>query len=142
MARTSVVLIAAATASLYAPLHGQDGQPANVPPVPDTADEAVEMDREVSGVRSFQLPESSAENPNEIVVKAPNEGDMRVPSSEDERAAAAAAMARTPCAGCVVISGAGVRVGFGKPPPVPILIDLKAIPEAPPGSAAARYAEE
>lgn len=82
---------------------------------------------------------------DEIVVcaEAPGgESDMRVPSTADKRAAAAAAAARTPCAGCVVVSGAGVRIGFGRPPPAPLMIDLKSIPEAPPGSDAARYAEE
>jgi hypothetical protein len=82
---------------------------------------------------------------DEIVVcaEAPASGsDMRVPSTADDRAAATAAAARTPCAGCVVVSGASVRIGFGRPPPMPLMIDLESIPEAPPGSDAARYAEE
>ena len=42
-----------------------------------------------------------------VCAEAPGgESDMRVPSTADKRAAAAAAAARTPCAGCVVVSGA------------------------------------
>ena len=85
---------------------------------------------------------TEASTGDEIVVcgEAPGgESDMRVPSTADDKAAAAAAAARTPCAGCVVVSGAGVRIGFGRPPPAPLMIDLKSIPEAPPGSDAARY---
>jgi hypothetical protein len=82
---------------------------------------------------------------DEIVVCADAPGgasEMRVPSTADDKAAAAAAAARTPCAGCVVVSGASVRIGFGRPPPAPLMIDLESIPEAPPGSDAARYAED
>ena len=86
--------------------------------------------------------ETEAAAGDEIVVcaEAPgSESGMRVPSTADDRAAETAAAARTPCAGCVVVSGASVRIGFGRPPPAPLMIDLKSIPEAPPGSDAARY---
>ena len=86
--------------------------------------------------------ESEARTDDEIVVcaEAPGgESDMRVPSTADDRAAAAAAAARTLCAGCVEVSGLSVRVGFGGPPPAPLMIDLNSIPEAPPGSDAAVY---
>ena len=85
--------------------------------------------------------ETQASTGDEIVVcaEAPGESDMRVSSTADDKAAAAAAAARTPCAGCVVVSGASVRIGFGRPPPAPLMIDLKSIPEAPPGSDAAVY---
>jgi hypothetical protein len=99
-------------------------------------------------VMDLLVPQPCATEPaagDEIVVCAEGPGDdsdMRVPSTADDRAAATAAAARTPCAGCVVVSGASVRIGFGRPPPAPLMIDLKSIPEAPPGSDAARYAEE
>ena len=86
--------------------------------------------------------ETDASTGDEIIVCAETPGgesDMRVPSTADDKAAAAAAAARTPCAGCVVVSGASVRIGFGRPPPAPLMIDLKSIPDAPPGSDAAVY---
>jgi hypothetical protein len=99
-------------------------------------------------VIDIALPQPCAPDPSTgdaivVCAEAPG-GDaaMRVPSTADDKAAEAAAAARTPCAGCVVVSGAGIRIGFGAPPPPPLMIDLKSIPEAPPGSDAARYAED
>jgi len=43
---------------------------------------------------------------------------------------------------CQRNGGQGVCLRIGRAPPRPLLIDLSAIPEAPPGSDAARYAEE
>ena len=131
MARTLLGLFAAATGALCSTAFGQDRPPVSVSPDPPPTAEGIGP------------PAPLVDHQNEIVVTAPGgEADMRVPSTADDKAAAAAAAARTPCAGCVVVSGASVRIGFGGPPPAPLMIDLKSIPEAPPGSDAARYAEE
>jgi hypothetical protein len=109
------------------------------------SDPRVTMREDGTVVMNIMVPqpcESEASTDDEIVVCADapdSDSDMRVPSTADDKAAAAAAAARTPCAGCVVVSGASVRIGFGQPPPAPLMIDLKSIPEAPPGSDAARY---
>ena len=143
MARTVLGLFAAATGSLCSPALGQDGPPVSVSLDQSPTVEAIEQGGAVMDAPFIGPPDQREEHRNEIVVTAPGgELDMRVPSTADDRAAAAAAAARTPCAGCVVVSGASVRIGFGRPPPAPLMIDLKSIPEAPPGSDAARYAEE
>ncbi len=113
-----------------------------------SSDPRVTVREDGTVVMNIAVPQSCETEPSsgdEIVVcgEAPASGsDMRVPSTADDRAAATAAAARTPCAGCVVVSGASVRIGFGRPPPAPLMIDLDSIPEAPPGSDAARYAED
>jgi hypothetical protein len=113
-----------------------------------SSDPGVSVREDGTVVMNLLVPQPCETPPStgdEIVVCAEAPGgdsDMRVPSTADDRAAATAAAARTPCAGCVVVSGASVRIGFGRPPPAPLLIDLKSIPEAPPGSDAARYAEK
>ena len=136
-------LLVVATVSLCSPAHGQDGSPARVSSEPRPPAESYEASGQPVVIPSVGPSDPFVKNPDEIVVTAPgDEPDMRVPSTADDKAAAAAAAARTPCAGCVVISGNVVRIGFGRPPPMPLLIDLKAIPEAPPGSDAARYSEK
>jgi hypothetical protein len=143
MARAIVGLLVAATGSLCSPAHGQDESLASVLSGPRPPEESYQPSRETALAPSVGPSDPLVKNPDEIVVTAPSsEPGMRVPSTADDRAAAAAAAARTPCAGCVVISGASVRIGFGRPPSMPLLIDLKAIPEAPPGSDAARYSEK
>lgn len=113
-----------------------------------SSDPRVSVREDGTVVMNLMVPQPCETQPptgDEIVVCAEAPGgdsDMRVPSTADDRAAAIAAAARTPCAGCVVVSGASARIGFGRPPPAPLMIDLKSIPEAPPGSDAARYAEE
>jgi hypothetical protein len=143
MARAIAGLLVAATGSLCSSAHGQDGSPASVSSEPHPSAESYDPGRETATAPSVGPSDPFVKNRDEIVVTAPSaEADMRMPSTEDDRAAAAAAAARTPCAGCVVISGNSVSIGFGRPPPMPLLIDLKAIPEAPPGSDAARYSEQ
>jgi len=113
-----------------------------------SSDPRVTVQEDGTVVMDIMVPQPCETGPStgdEIVVcaEAPgSESDMRVPPTADDRAAETAAAARTPCAGCVVVSGLSVRIGFGGPPPAPLMIDLKSIPEAPPGSDAARYAEE
>ena len=114
-----------------------------------SSDPRVTVREDGTVVMNITVPQRCETDPStgdEIVVCAEVPGGepaMRVLSTSAERAAATAAAARTPCAGCVVVvSGLSVRIGFGEPPPAPLMIDLKSIPEAPPGSDAARYAEE
>ena len=141
MARAILGLIAAG--AFCSPAQGQDTTLASDRQETASTAEGSEPVREPTVARSIEPFGPVVENRNEIVVTAPgNESAMRVPSTSDDRAAAAAAAARTPCAGCVEISGTSVQIGFGRPPPMPLMIDLKAIPEAPPGSPAARYAED
>ena len=143
MAKAIAGLLVVAIGSLCSPAHRQDGSPASVSSEPRPPAESYEPGRETALAPSVGPSDPLVKNSDEIVVTAPNDQpDMRMPSTADDRAAAAAAAARTPCAGCVVISGASIRIGFGRPPPMPLLIDLKAIPEAPPGSEAARYSEK
>ena len=141
MARTVLGLFAAATGSLCSPALGQDGPPVSVSLDQSPNVEGIEQGGAGMDAPFIGPPAPREEHQNEIVVTAPGgELEMRVPSTADDKAAAAAAAARTPCAGCVVVvSALSVRIGFGGPPPAPLMIDLKSIPEAPPGSAAARY---
>ena len=143
MARAILGPIAAAAAALCSPVTAQDtALPGDPRETPATAEQS-EPGPEATAARSIEPSGPVVENRNEIVVTAPgSESGMRVPSTSDDKAAAAAAAARTPCAGCVQVSGSSVQIGFGRPPPMPLMIDLKAIPEAPPGSDAARYGEE
>jgi hypothetical protein len=143
MAKAIAGLLVLATGCLGSPAHGQDGSPASGSSESRAPAAGYEVDGKPVTAPRVGPSDPFVKNPDEIVVTAPGTApDMRVPSTADDKAAAAAAAARTPCAGCVVISGTTVSIGFGRPPPMPLLIDLKAIPEAPPGSDAARYSEK
>ena len=140
MARTVLGLFAAATGSLCSPALGQDGPPVSVSLDQSSTVEGIEQAGAVMDAPFIGPADQLEEDQNQIVVTAPGgESDMRVPSTADDKAAAAAAAARTLCAGCVEVSGTSVRIGFGRPPPAPLMIDLKSIPDAPPGSDAAVY---
>lgn len=134
-----------------APLAAQDAPPPSTAsaPAPVTAEQALETAREVYGPPD---PRKRAECPpqrpgGEIVVCAQLEDpeQFRVQSSGDldpEGAGARGGGPRAPDVGTVY---PGVVVATGCfippcPPPMPVLIDLKAIPEAPPGSDADRIA--
>ncbi|MEO6153156.1 MAG: hypothetical protein ABIT09_02350 [Croceibacterium sp.] len=141
-------MIAIAALSLGAaavPAHGQDPptQPDALGPSVGAPDPTAEQITEAAR-QSLKAPGTSqvcqAPKGNEIVVCAqPSAPGIEIPSTQDDRDREAAAAARTLCAGCVKRQGVGIRVGFGNPPPPPLLIDLKAIPEAPAGSDAARF---
>jgi len=115
-----------------------------------TAEEAVQTAREVYGPA---LPDQRPEpcpvaRPDEIVVcrEIVEDDRYRVPSSTDDALGAGAAvddgLPRAPdvfgMPPCQAYQFCGT---IGRAPTHPLLIDLKAIPEAPPGSDAARYAE-
>jgi len=115
-----------------------------------TAEEAVETAREVYGPpASAQRPDPCpAGRPGEIVVcrEVVEDDRYRVPSSTDDATQARAAvddgLPRAPDVfGIPPCKAYQFCSKMGRTPAHPLLIDLKAIPEAPPGSDAARYSE-
>ncbi|MEO6153155.1 MAG: hypothetical protein ABIT09_02345 [Croceibacterium sp.] len=116
------------------------------PPVdaPDaTADQIAEAARQslkAPGTRQL----CQAAKGNEIVVCAQDPERLRVPSSTDEGTNISDGLPRAPDLFGIPSGGVIVAKGCFFPPcprKMPPLIDLKAIPEAPPGSAAARFKE-
>lgn len=131
MSRRPGLLIAALL--LSAPLAAQDAPSA-------TAEEVIE-----AGKEAYTLPEgrgpAACEKPQQVgdaivVCGRQDDGDRyRGASSSDLDPLGAGAKDTIPRAPNVETVYPGVVVSrFGKPPPMPVLIDLKAIPEAPPGS--------
>jgi len=147
MLRTAAIALAASAAAC--PAQGQEqvaapaayGPPA---PPPATAEEVIDEADEKLG-RSGARRRSEPSRPGEIVVTASRGDEYRVPSSTDEainegrpvndgHPRAPDVSGLPPCA--------PVCISIGRAPPPIYMIDLKAIPEAPAGSDAARYAEE
>ncbi|MEO6551352.1 MAG: hypothetical protein ABIO26_02220 [Croceibacterium sp.] len=82
---------------------------------------------------------------NEIVVCAEDPQKFRVPSSTDEGRNTNDGMPRAPDVFGIPAGGIVIARGCFIPPcprKMPPIIDLKAIPEAPPGSDAARFKED
>jgi hypothetical protein len=134
LSRRPGLLIAALlhSALLAAPLAAQDAPAA-------TAEQVL-----AAGKKAYTLPdrrdpaECAAPRPGtEIVVcgREDDQGAYRAESSSDLDPTGAGARDTIPRAPNVETVYPGSVVGrFGKPPPMPVLIDLKAIPEPPPGS--------
>ena len=129
---------------LPAPLAGQDAAPGTAPV---TAEEAVAAAKEAYGPPDSRAkPECPAPKAEGEIVVCGQEQDnsrFRVKSSGDLDPAGAGARDIVPRAPDVGTVYPGVVVARGCfippcPPPMPVLIDLKAIPEAPPGSDADR----
>jgi hypothetical protein len=145
LSRRPGLLIAALlhSALLAAPLSAQDAPSA-------TAEEVI-----AAGKKAYSLPDrrsaAACEQPpqvgGEIVVCGQKDdgNQYRGPSSSDLDPFGAGAKDTIPRAPGVETVYPGVAVASGCfvgpcPPPMPVLIDLKAIPEAPPGSDADRIA--
>jgi hypothetical protein len=114
-----------------------------------TAEQLLEAQRQALRPREIREGCRAAVG-NEIVVCAENPDDHRVASSTDDAISNGEAvfdgLPRAPDLTNPEL-GKGITVARGCfippcPPPPVYYIDLKAIPEAPPGSDAARYAEE
>jgi hypothetical protein len=106
-----------------------------------TAEQLIETAREVLRPREVRGPCRAPEG-NEIVVCAPDADELRVEPSPNAGTGGNPRAPDTfgiPPGGTVVVRGCFLQAC---PRPMPPLIDLKAIPEAPPGSDAARYAEQ
>ncbi|MXO75193.1 hypothetical protein GRI40_08185 [Altererythrobacter aerius] len=119
-------------------------------PPPVNAEQAMERAREVYGPPDTRArPECPPPKPGDEIVVCGQTEDMskyRVQSSGDLDPAGAGATDTIPRAPEVGTAYPGVVVASGCfippcPPPMPVLIDLKAIPEAPPGSDADRVAK-
>ena len=137
----SIVLLAI----LAAPVAAQEASPGR----PVTAEEAIANAKEVYGPPDTRAKETCPPHRAgaEIVVCAEIEeqGQFRVQSSGDLDPAGAGARGGVPRAPDVGTSYPGAVVARGcfippGPPPMPKIIDLKVIPEAPPGSDADRVA--
>ena len=142
-------VLALALAFAAAPAVAQDsaGPPAPVnAPQPPTAEQIAEAAREKLRPPEIRKPCPPSSH-GEIVVCGEVQHSTGVPSSLDNAIAAGKAvpdgkprapdvLGMRPCESYTVCSK------FGRPPPPVPLIDLKAIPEAPPGSDAARFKED
>jgi hypothetical protein len=137
--RAGALLLALLWAS---PLGAQEGSP------PVTAEQAIDAAREVYGPPDTRRRECPPQRPGEEIVvcgQTEDQAQFRVQSSGDldpEGAGARGGGPRAPDVG-TVYPGAVVATGCfipPCPPPMPPIIDLKAIPEAPPGSDADRVA--
>jgi hypothetical protein len=136
---------------LSSPLAAQDaGGEAAEPPRTVTAEQAIATAQDVYGPPDTRAkPACPAPKPgDEIVVCAQEEDDSkyRVQSSGDLDPTGEGARDGVPRAPDVGTVYPGVVVATGCfigpcPPPMPVLIDLKAIPEAPPGSDADRVGQ-
>jgi hypothetical protein len=116
------------------------GPPAPDPPTSQATLEAARANLKAAGERK----PCAAGQPGEIVVCAQDPEDFSVPSDVDTGADSSDGVPRAPDlfgippGGIVVARGCFIGPCPRKMPPI---IDLKAIPEAPPGSDAARYKE-
>ena len=149
MLRAAWALAAAFAVLGAAPLAAQD-RPAETatqgPPAPDAKSSQDMVDSANERLRATRKPCQSAK-PGEIVVCAQDPNDLRVPSDLDQGINSHDPEPRTPdLFNLPPPLGIGVTFkGCFIPPcprPMPPIIDLKAIPEAPPGSDAARYKED
>ena len=144
--RTAIALVLAFAAG---PLAAQDqvGPPVPVDaPRQPTAEQISEAAREKLRPPAIRKPCPPSTH-GEIVVCGEVQHSTGVPSSLDDAIAEGRAvpdgkprapdvLGMRPCESYTVCSK------FGRPPPPVPLIDLKAIPEAPPGSDAARFKED
>lgn len=128
---------------LSSPLAAQDAAPV-------IAEDALAAAKEVYGpADSRAKPECPMPKPGDEIVVCAQENDnsgFRVQSSGDLDPTGAGAKDKVPRAPDVGTVYPGVVVAKGCfippcPPPMPVLIDLKAIPEAPPGSDADRVGQ-
>lgn len=121
---------------------------AEAPPQPSTTEQMLETARLRYAVRSPRADPCPPEQAGVIVVcrRLEDPESQRVPGTIDQAIAAGAAvndgLPRAP--DLMGIPDGGVSVGGGCfvppcPPPAAIMIDLKALPEPPPGSDAASY---
>lgn len=148
MLRIRVAVAALLLALPPAPLAAQD-LPPDSPPVQGppaqahkpTAEEVLEAESQ-----SLKAPGTLKPCPrgkgNEIVVCAQDQGDQRVPSDTDQGLNTKDGLPRAPDVFGIPEGGVVVARGCFFPPcprKMPPIIDLKKIPEAPPGSDAARY---
>ncbi|OYW47240.1 MAG: hypothetical protein B7Z33_02545 [Sphingomonadales bacterium 12-68-11] len=146
--------IAVALAWLVAgPLRAQEA-PAEMPLVtggtaedaaaPVTAEDVVAAAAERLRPPGVPRPCPQSESGVIVVCAQDDEETQRVDSSSDQAIAAGQAVSDgKPRAPDVFgIPSGGVTIRMGSPPPQVFMIDLKAIPEAPPGSDAARFAED
>lgn len=114
------------------------------PPAPATAEEVAAAAKQALEVRRQREACRKAQG-NEIVVCAQELQDQRVESDTDPGINTDDGKPRAPDLFGIPAGGVVVARGCFIPPcprPMPIMIDLKAIPEAPPGSDAAAYGEE
>lgn len=129
---------------LAAAAQDHDGTAATISPPLDTQ-EAIARARQVYSVRPPRPEPCPPEREGEIVVcrRLEDPETLRVESATDAAIAAGKAvpdgLPRAPdvfgLPSCEVVK----CMGFGSVPPAPLIIDLKAIPEPPPGSDAAGY---
>jgi hypothetical protein len=147
MLRAAWTLAAAFAALGAAPLAAQDQTAdgdAQGPPAPQTAQQIADAARDkLRAAREHKA--CSPARPGEIVVCAPDPDDLRVPSDLDQGINSHDPEPRAP--DLFGIPGGGIVIARGCffppcPRKMPPIIDLKAIPEAPPGSDAARYKED
>ena len=144
--------IALAVASAAGPLAAQaqpappsdtaeaQGPAAPARPTADEIAEAARLSLKPSGVRE----PCKAPKGNEIVVCAQDPNALRVPSDTDSGVNTSTGVPRAPDVFGIPQKGVIVARGCFIPPcprKMPPLIDLKSIPEAPPGSDAARFAD-
>lgn len=139
----------AAMLAAASPLPAQDAPPTSAPP-PVTAEQALAAAQEVYGPPDLR-PRAECPAPTsggEIVVCAEIEdpSQYRVQSSGDLDPTGAGARGGGPRAPELGTAYPGVVVARGCfippcPPPMPVLIDLKALPDAPPGSDAERMGQ-
>jgi hypothetical protein len=136
---------------LSSPLAAQDaGSDSATASAPVTAEQAIATAKEVYGPPDARArPACPAPKPGDEIVVCAQEEDSskyRVQSSGDLDPAGTGAKDSAPRAPDVGTAYPGVVVAKGCfippcPPPMPVLIDLKAIPEAPPGSDAERVGQ-
>ena len=133
-----------------APLAAQDAPPATPAAQAITAEQAVAAAKEVYGPPDLR-PKAECPPPTlggEIVVcgQAEDQSKYRVQSSGDLDPTGAGARGGGPRAPDLGTVYPGMVVARGCfippcPPPMPVLIDLKALPDAPPGSDAERVGQ-
>lgn len=137
---TCLVAAALASVAVPAPAQEQPSEEVQGPPAPPTAEEIEARARErLAASRTRAARPATQAGDIVVTADAPQEPDMY----EDEPANDPASI-RAPDLFGIPEGGVVVAKGCFIPPcprPMPPLIDLKAIPEAPPGSDAARYAE-
>lgn len=129
-------------APVTSPLLGTD--PAGDAVTAATADEVVAAAAERLRPHGVPAPCPQPESGVIVVCSQTDDGAQRVPSSTDEAIAAGLPVSdgRPRAPDLFGIPSGGVSIKMGSPPPQVYVIDLKAIPEAPAGSDAARYAED
>jgi len=150
MLRTGIAVAALLAALPLASLAAQDsaspsadssvqGPPAATPK--PTADELLEAETQSLKPKGTLQPCPKGKG-NEIVVCAQDQNDQRVPSDTDQGINTNDGVPRAPDVFGIPERGVVVAKGCFVPPcprKMPPIIDLKKIPEAPPGSDAARY---